>query len=148
MMNSSAHARAPVEVDAGTDVPADARVITASALVVDEWELTGAHAPISKSADAVAADTALPERRSMLYLGTHVVVGHATAIVTATGDATELAKLSNVAQPEESCPIDPVSTSSPPTTGTSSAPCGSSPASSSSPPPRSRSSSISASSSS
>jgi magnesium-transporting ATPase (P-type) len=135
-----------IVLEAGADVPADARVVTASSLIVDESELTGAGAPVAKSPAAVATDAVLEERRSMLYLGTHVVAGHATAIVTATGEATELARLSRGIQPEESCVLDQVSTSSPPTAGTSSERCGSSPASSSSPPPRSRSSSTPASS--
>jgi magnesium-transporting ATPase (P-type) len=135
-----------IVVESGVDVPADARVVSASALVVDESHLTGVTMPVSKSIDAVAADAPLPGRHSMVYLGTHVVAGHATAIVTATGEETELAKLSNAVQPEESCRSDQISTSSPPTAGTSSARYGSSPASSSLPRRRSRSSSTPASS--
>ena len=86
-----------IVVDADADVPADARVVTAWALVVDESQLTGVNAPVVKSPEAVPGDSVLAERRSMLYLGTHVVTGHATAIVTATGDATELVKMSRAA---------------------------------------------------
>ncbi len=81
-----------IVVEPDADVPADARVVTASALLVDESGLTGTRKPVTKSPDAVAGDAALAERRSMLYRGTHVLTGHATAIVTATGDATEIAK--------------------------------------------------------
>lgn len=79
-----------IVVDSGNDVPADARVVTAAALSVDESQLTGARMPVAKSSDAVAADAPLTERRSMLYRGTHVLTGHGTAIVIATGATTEL----------------------------------------------------------
>ena len=82
-----------IVVDSGNDVPADARVVTAAALNVDESDLTGSRTPVAKSPDAVAPDAPLTERRSMLYRGTHVVTGRGTAIVTATGDTTELGKI-------------------------------------------------------
>lgn len=88
-----------IVVDPGTDVPADARVVMAAALNVDESELTGARTPVAKSPDAVAPDAPLAERRSMLYRGTHVVTGHATAIVTATGDRTELGMSARTVSP-------------------------------------------------
>lgn len=86
-----------IVVDSGAEVPADARLVTAAELAVDESKLTGESFPVAKSSAAVPADAPLAKRRSMLYLGTHVVSGHATAIVTATGDATELGKLCRAA---------------------------------------------------
>lgn len=82
-----------IVIEPGMDVPADARVLTASGLTIDESELTGARVPVAKSAETVDESTPLTQRRSMLYLGTHAVSGCATAIVTATGDATEIAKI-------------------------------------------------------
>jgi Ca2+-transporting ATPase len=90
-----------IVVEPDDDVPADARLVDTSTLFVDEAHLTGEHTPIRKSAEAVAMDAALAERRSMLYLGTRVVRGHATAVVTATGDSTEIAKLSHLVKAEE-----------------------------------------------
>ena len=91
-----------IVVEPYDDVPADARVVDASMLLVDEAHLTGRHTPIRKSAEAVAVDAAVAERRSMVYHGTRVVHGHATAVVTATGDSTEIAKLSHLVAAEES----------------------------------------------
>ena len=80
-------------LDPGAHIPADARLIEAMALRVEEAALTGESAPVTKSAEVVSADAALPERRSMVFLGTTATAGRATAIVTATGDATELGKI-------------------------------------------------------
>lgn len=86
-----------IVVDAGAEVPADARIVSADELKVDEAALTGELVPVVKSPHAVAADAPLAARHSMLYFGTHIIAGHATAIVTATGDATELARITHSA---------------------------------------------------
>ncbi len=80
-------------VEPGGEIPADARIVAADRLIVDESALTGAGSPVVKSPDVVADASPLADRHSMLYLGTRVIEGHATAIVTATGDATELGKI-------------------------------------------------------
>jgi Ca2+-transporting ATPase len=74
-------------------VPADARVLTAHGLRVDESTLTGEPHPVGKSEDAVAQDAELADRSSMLYAGTAVVAGEATALVVATGSASELGRI-------------------------------------------------------
>jgi Ca2+-transporting ATPase len=80
-------------LDPGAHVPADARIAEALAVRVEEAALTGESVPVLKSADAVAADAPLAERSCMLFLGTTIAAGRATAIVTATGDTTELGKI-------------------------------------------------------
>ncbi|MBV9094452.1 MAG: cation-translocating P-type ATPase [Streptosporangiaceae bacterium] len=73
----------------GNDVvPADARLLAADALEVDESTLTGESLPVGK-APAPAVGAPLAERTSMVYEGTTVVSGSAVAVVVATGDATE-----------------------------------------------------------
>ena len=69
-------------------VPADARLLAADALEVDESTLTGESLPVTKDP---AATVALPlaDRTSMLYEGTTVLAGTALAVVVATGEATE-----------------------------------------------------------
>jgi cation-transporting ATPase I len=69
-------------------VPADARIVLADALEVDESTLTGESLPVSKDTAATVA-TALAERSSMLYEGTTVVAGTALAVVVAVGEQTE-----------------------------------------------------------
>jgi Ca2+-transporting ATPase len=83
-------------LDAGSHVPADARVLDAAGLAIDEAALTGESLPVGKSAPPVSIDTPLAERVSMAYLGTHVVSGRGTAIVTATGDASEMGKIGSL----------------------------------------------------
>ncbi|HEX7679071.1 MAG TPA: HAD-IC family P-type ATPase, partial [Thermoanaerobaculia bacterium] len=91
-------------LDPGAHVPADARLLETMALRVEEAALTGESAPVMKSAEAVAADTPLAERTSMVFLGTMVAAGRAGAIVTATGDATELGKIGRLVREIEPQP--------------------------------------------
>jgi cation-transporting P-type ATPase I len=67
-------------------VPADARLLVADDLEVDESLLTGESLPVDKQVEPIAAtDT---DRASMLFEGSTIVAGHARAIVVATGVGT------------------------------------------------------------
>lgn len=77
-----------VLLEAGDVVPADCRVVSAEALEVDASSLTGESAPVPKSAEPTKARH-LADRSSMLYEGTEVASGRATAVVVATGEDTE-----------------------------------------------------------
>jgi Ca2+-transporting ATPase len=75
----------------GARVPADARLLSALALTVDEAALTGESRPVPKRADVdLPLDTPIAARRNMLYLGTRIVGGSARAVVVATGSRTEM----------------------------------------------------------
>jgi Ca2+-transporting ATPase len=78
----------------GDRVPADLRILAARNLQAEEAALTGESVPARKSPGAVAADAALGDRTCMLFAGTLVTSGSGTAIVVATGDATELGRIS------------------------------------------------------
>ncbi|HET8797892.1 MAG TPA: HAD-IC family P-type ATPase [Thermoanaerobaculia bacterium] len=80
-------------LDPGSHVPADARVVESMSLHIEEAALTGESVPVAKSTEPVDAKAPLAERASMLFLGTIATAGRATAIVTATGDATELGRI-------------------------------------------------------
>jgi Ca2+-transporting ATPase len=81
-------------VEPGSYLPADARVIEARELSVDESSLTGESLPVFKTASRLeAANTVLPERANMLYRGTTVTGGHGRAVVVATGRFTEIGKI-------------------------------------------------------
>jgi len=81
-------------LDAGAAVPADARLLRAAALQVNESTLTGESAAVWKDAAAAPGpDVPLAERANMLYLGTTVLSGSGVALVTATGPATELGRI-------------------------------------------------------
>lgn len=81
--------------EAGDRIPADARLVEAWNLRLDEAALTGESLPADKDAYAMPpADAPLAERTTMVYTGTAVVQGRGRAIVTATGAATEIGKIS------------------------------------------------------
>ncbi|MFW6449087.1 MAG: cation-translocating P-type ATPase, partial [Halobacteriota archaeon] len=82
-----------VLLEAGDVVPADARILDATELAVDEAALTGESLPVSKGPAAVSAGTVLAERTSMVYKGTSVARGRATAVVAATGMESELGRI-------------------------------------------------------
>ncbi|MGV0734465.1 HAD-IC family P-type ATPase [Mycolicibacter sinensis] len=75
-----------IDLAAPDVVPADARLLTAEDLEVDESLLTGESLPVDKQVDPVAVGD--PERASMLFEGSTIVAGHARAIVVATGAGT------------------------------------------------------------
>ncbi len=83
-----------LELEAGTRLAADARVLAAEDLSVDEAALTGESLPVLKHTAALTdGSVPLGERRNMLFRGTLVVEGRGRAIVTATGADTMLGKL-------------------------------------------------------
>jgi P-type Ca2+ transporter type 2C len=84
-------------VRAGNVVPADARVVEAHRLLVDEAPLTGESEAVVKSPHAVPAGAALADRACMLYRGTTIVGGHGRAVITATGPATEIGNVQRLA---------------------------------------------------
>ncbi len=78
----------------GQRVPADARLLEAYGLEVDESSLTGESFPVSKDAAAVLSGEArIPDQTNMLFSGTVVTRGRAKALITATGINTELGRV-------------------------------------------------------
>jgi Ca2+-transporting ATPase len=84
-------------LEAGDSVPADARLIRAFDLRVQEAALTGESVPVSKDAGAVLdPETPLGDRRNMAYAGTTAAAGKADAVVVATGMGTELGRIAGM----------------------------------------------------
>jgi Ca2+-transporting ATPase len=78
-------------LEPGQAVPADARLLQAVELRTVEASLTGESVPSDKRADAaLAPETPLADRDTMVYKATAVVAGRAEAVVVATGMATEV----------------------------------------------------------
>lgn len=77
----------------GEKVPADARIIFAESLRVDESQLTGESEPISKQVLPLDGDKEVYEQTNMLFQGSFIVAGDVTAVVTDTGNDTEFGKL-------------------------------------------------------
>lgn len=97
-----------IRLEPGQSTPADARIIDATDLRLSEAALTGESTPVDKFASAVPADTPLPDRRNMIYKGTTIVAGTGTAVIVATGMATELGRIGGLvaAIPEERTPLE------------------------------------------
>jgi cation-transporting ATPase I len=75
-----------IDLAAPEVVPADARILVAEDLEVDESLLTGESLPVDKQVEPVAVND--PDRASMLFEGSTIVAGRARAIVVATGVGT------------------------------------------------------------
>ncbi|MEA2115814.1 MAG: cation-transporting P-type ATPase [Thermodesulfobacteriota bacterium] len=85
-----------VLLQAGDKVPADLRLLKIRDLQVDESALTGESVAVEKAVDLLDQDTILAERLNMAYASSMVTYGQGTGIVTATGDHTEVGRISQL----------------------------------------------------
>ncbi|MFW6216588.1 MAG: cation-translocating P-type ATPase, partial [Desulfohalobiaceae bacterium] len=85
-----------VLLKAGDKVPADLRLLEARDLQVEEAALTGESVPVSKSVHEVDVDASLGDRASMVFSGTLVTYGQGRGLVTATGQQTEIGRISSL----------------------------------------------------
>jgi ATPase, P-type (transporting), HAD superfamily, subfamily IC/ATPase, P-type (transporting), HAD superfamily, subfamily IC/ATPase, P-type (transporting), HAD superfamily, subfamily IC len=108
----------------GERIPADARVIESTNLKVDEAVLTGESKPVKKFTEPIAValnepnalngsskltgglsvnsgyahDVSVNKQENMVFRGTYIVAGSGKAIVTATGNSTQIGKISECVQ--------------------------------------------------
>jgi P-type Mg2+ transporter len=82
-----------VRLRLGTVVPADMRLLTATALECDESVLTGESLPVVKTTAAVRPGAALGDLASIALIGTVVRAGEGTAVVVATGSRAEFGRI-------------------------------------------------------
>lgn len=80
----------------GSRVPADARLISVNNLRVDEAILTGESVPETKTREEIEESTLMADRVNMVYAGTLVIEGFATAVVIDTGNKTEIGKIADI----------------------------------------------------
>lgn len=80
-------------IEAGDMVTADARIIEAYSLQVNESSLTGEAANVDKKSEVINGEAALADRLNMVYSGSLVTYGRAKVIVTATGMDTQMGKI-------------------------------------------------------
>ena len=86
-----------VLIAAGDEVPADGRIIAASALQIDESALTGESVPAAKDAETLPGGELNPgDQTNVAFMNTPVTHGSGTMIVTGTGAGTELGKISGM----------------------------------------------------
>ncbi len=84
-----------IEIKQGDRIPADCRIISHSNLEVNEAALTGESEAVLKSSE-ILSETNLPLQKqfNMVFQGTFITQGKARAVVTYTGGATEIGKIS------------------------------------------------------
>ncbi len=88
-------------IDEGAKVPADARLIEAHNLEVDEAMLTGESLSVQKKTEALPGDLPVAERKNLVYSGTIVTRGRGRAVVYGTGKATEMGEIATMIQETE-----------------------------------------------
>lgn len=95
-----------LRLNAGDRTAADARILHASDLELDESALTGESVPSLKRSEPLEQlDLPLADRRNMVFMNTAVTRGRGLAVVVATGMATEMGKIAGaLAQPS----LDPL----------------------------------------
>ena len=89
-----------VLLEAGDAVPADGRIIENASMKIEEAALTGESVPVQKFIDVInltdsSSDVPLGDRKNMIYMGSTVVYGRGTAVITATGMDTEMGKIAD-----------------------------------------------------
>lgn len=95
-------------VQAGRRIPADAHLLEATGLTVDESALTGESVPVDKEAGvSLPENTPLAERRNLVFAGSTSSRGRGTAVVVGTGMATELGRVAGLAR-EAKAPKTPL----------------------------------------
>ncbi len=83
-----------VILEAGDAVPADARILECASMKVEEAALTGESVPVDKQVSALSGEEVpLGDRKNMVYMGSTVVYGRGSAVITGAGMSTEMGKI-------------------------------------------------------
>src|SRR6056297_2948815 len=90
-----------VLLDEGDKVPADLRIIQSFNLKTNDFALTGESMPQEKQNKAIRKNVSLGDRDNMAYLGTNVATGNGRGIVVGSAMDTELGKIANLTQEED-----------------------------------------------
>ena len=82
-----------IDLDSGTKISADARIIECHNFEVDESPLTGESIAVTKNENILTDNVILAERKNMVYAGTTVITGRAKAIVVGVAANTEIGQI-------------------------------------------------------
>ena len=82
-----------IQLEAGDKIPADARLISESNLKINEAILTGESMAVEKHTRALSGELSPSEQKNMVFSGTIVTYGRASAVIAHTGMNTEIGKI-------------------------------------------------------
>lgn len=85
-----------IYLEAGDKVPADARVVEAVRLKIEEAALTGESVPAEKNNQVMEGNLQLGDQHNMVFMSTSVVTGNCRGVVVATGMDTEIGKITEL----------------------------------------------------
>lgn len=85
-----------VMIQSGDKVPADLRLLKIKDLRIDEALLTGESSPVSKVINPVTTDAVIGDRKCMAYSGTLVTYGQGFGVVVATGQHSEIGRITSL----------------------------------------------------
>ena len=96
-----------IVIEQGDTIPADSRLIKATALQTAEASLTGESLPASKDTATITEDVGVGDRDNMIFSGTAVTYGRGKAVVTATGMGTQMGLIAGMLTeaPAETTPL-------------------------------------------
>jgi len=85
-----------VVLSSGDKVPADMRLLQVHEMRIAEAALTGESLPVNKSTIALSGSVVLADQSNMAFLSTLVTSGQGIGLVTATGDSSEIGRISHL----------------------------------------------------
>ena len=85
-----------VLLQSGDKVPADLRLFKLRELRIEESMLTGESVPVEKTIQTVEENASIGDRKCLAYSGTLVTYGQGQGVVVATGDHTEIGRISSM----------------------------------------------------
>ena len=96
-----------IYIEEGNYVPADARLIREINLHCDEFAVTGETVPTQKDSTVILdAITEIPDRKNMIFAGSHVLSGSGIAIVTEILDFTEISKGKKISEADQDASLN------------------------------------------
>jgi Ca2+-transporting ATPase len=88
-------------VQSGDRIPADARLVEAVNLKIEESALTGESLPVEKTSGPLPQDLELGDRTNMIWAGTAATYGRGRAVVAGTGMETEFGRIARMLESVE-----------------------------------------------
>lgn len=94
-------------IEEGDTIPADARLLQATALQTAEAALTGESLPVAKETHPLTGEPTLGDQYNMVFSGTSATYGRGRAVVTATGMNTQIGHIAGMLKqaPAEVTPL-------------------------------------------